>query len=141
MLAGQIDEIVGGRGDAAAVEAAGQRVGFGQQPGLRLGLTPLADFDAKFIMPPPAKDDEGDVEQQRVGQKLIGAKPYPRGLVDDLGQRRAAGADEHDDGQHRDAKHQHVALGPAEALLDGANHPVFPDLGRKHLDPRIPQGS
>ena len=37
------DQPVGGRPDAAAVEAAGQRIGLRQEPGLLLGLAALAD--------------------------------------------------------------------------------------------------
>ena len=46
MRAGIADENVGGRVDAAAVEAACQRVGFGQQASLRLGAAAFADLGA-----------------------------------------------------------------------------------------------
>ena len=49
------DQSVSGLADAAAVEAAGQRISFGEHPCLCFGFAALCNFDGKHPMTPPAK--------------------------------------------------------------------------------------
>ena len=105
------DQAVGLLVEAAAVEAAGQRIGFGQYARMFFCGTAFLDFDPQLAIAAPAENDQRDVEQQGVGQHRIGARdPFELG-AHDLGQDGAAGAKEHDDGGRGDAERDEIAIG------------------------------
>jgi hypothetical protein len=108
------DQFVGGRSNAAAVEAAGQRVGLGQEPGLLLGQAAFAHFAGQFAVTPPTEDHECDVEQDGVDQQRIRRRAASGQRAHDGRKRRPARADEHDDGGRHDPQRDQIALGRAQ---------------------------
>ena len=99
---------------AAPVEAAGKRVGFRQLARQGFRAAALADLALEIGVTPPAEDEQGDVEQDRVGQQHVwrGAFAHPR--ADGLRHHRPAGGYEQDHRGHGDTERDHVTLGLAE---------------------------
>jgi hypothetical protein len=114
-LARRGDQPGGGVAEAASVQAAGERIGLGQQPRLLLGLASLVDLLAELAIAPPAEDDQRDVEQQGVGQRRFRPDAEPGQRAHDLRHDGSAGADEHDDGGGGDPQSEDVTIGLAEA--------------------------
>jgi hypothetical protein len=108
-----------------AVEAAGERIGLGHLERAGLGMAALAHFQAQFVIAAPAEDDQRHIEQQRIGQQPVGAHANAVHLPDQLGQHRAAIAHEQQDGGHRNAQRDQIALGLARNCMGFA----VPGLG------------
>ena len=102
---------------AAAVEAAGERIGFGQFTSQFLGSAAFADLLLQLVIAAPAENDQDDIEKQRVDQQVIGGFSAREHRIDSRGQNRRAGSDEQDDRGCRDAQRDEIALCAADAIL------------------------
>ncbi len=103
-------QLVGRARDPAAVEAAGERIGFGKAAGALLRLPALGDFLRQLRIATPAEEDQGDVEQQRVDQQLVRPIAASRPGPGDLWQNRSAGSHEHDHRSRGYAQRDDVAI-------------------------------
>ena len=96
--------------DAAAVEAAGQCVVFGQLARKLFRFAPLGYFRRQVTVSPPSENHERDVEKQGVGQQPVGSGTVAGKLLHDPRQDRAAGTDEHDDCGAGNAQRHDIAV-------------------------------
>jgi len=115
-LFGFVQQQVDRRHAAAPVEAAGQRIARSQLVRQRFCLAPFGDFAVEVLVAPPAEDQQGDVEQHRVGQQHVGrlGHSHAHGRADDLGHDRAPGAHEQDQRGNGDPQRDDVTLGSAQ---------------------------
>ena len=105
---------VGGIGHAASVEAAGERIDFGQFAGMGFGPPALRNFVGELAIATPAEDDQGDVQQQGIDQKLVRPVPFAGKCGDHAWKNGAAGTDEQDNRSGRDPQRDQVFLGGPE---------------------------
>ena len=115
------EELGHGRGDAAAVVAAGKRVDFSEPPGFLFRAAAIAQFGMHRLVAVPAQQDQGDVEQERIGQQQIGLFGQPAPRADQLGHDRSTGANEKDDRSGGDAERDDVPF-PAAGLGEFIGH-------------------
>jgi hypothetical protein len=66
------DQGVDGGAAAAPIEAAGQRIEFGQFARALLGPAALGHFVMQLVVAAPAEHEQGDVEQHCVGEQHVG---------------------------------------------------------------------
>ncbi len=100
---------VGGCGQAAAIEEAGERVGFGEMPGQGFRCAAAPDRDRQLPVMPPAEQDQGDVEQQGADQHVAGLVAAAVQRLQGLRHGEAADADEHQDRGSRDRQGDRIA--------------------------------
>ena len=140
--AGGFDQASGFGADAAAVEQAGQNVGFGQALRAFLGQFALADFLGQIDVAPPAEDDQRDVEDQGVRGDHFGAAAHAQPCVYHARHDRPAGADEQDDRGRRNPQPDHVAAGAVQPLRLACFHaPLWlPDPYQEYSPRNAAQG-
>ena len=109
------NQCVAGGADRAPVETTGQWIYFRQFACLRFGNAALADLIGHVAIAPPAKDDQRNIEQQRVRQQPVRGQANALKRAHHLRHDAAASSDEHDDRRKRDAKDKHILARLAHA--------------------------
>ena len=102
------------RSDAAAVEALGQGIAVSQAQRIGFGCAPPFQFAGQIAVAPPAKDDQRDIEHQRVAEQQIGIFAATRNGPDRARQHRHGQVNEQRDCRKCDCQDNHIAAGAAQ---------------------------